>query len=157
MAPSRIDLGSIPSNWNQGENPGNDQRDHHGNERLSFGNGRDLESRLTKQAHGEDERFAGETNNGVRVDIDTGDLGIEKQNIITPQGRTNFGSNKGLTRKPTFVMDIGNDFEVNSNANKLRANKNSMAGVNQHLKHQGSSIYKPGSLDIPDTGNRLNS
>ena len=118
MAPSRIDLDSVSSNPNGSGNAANEQRDKHGSERLNFENGRDLESRLTKQSHGEEERFAGETNNGVRVDIDTGDLGVEPQQIVTPQARTNFGSNKGLTKKPTFVMDIGNDFEVRGNENR---------------------------------------
>lgn len=51
-------------------------------------------------------------------------------------------------------MDIGNDFEVNAGNNKLQTNRNSMVDMNQHLKHQSSTIYKAGSLDIPDTGNR---
>lgn len=55
---------------------------------------------------------------------------MEKQEIVTPQARTNFGSNKGLARKPTFVMDIGNNFEVDNGNSKLQANKNSMVGIN---------------------------
>ena len=70
-------MDDINLNYSDGSPVATEQRDKHSGSKLDFGSGRDLESRLTKHQATEDEKFTGETNNGVRVDIDTGDLGVE--------------------------------------------------------------------------------